>query len=364
MVSYGAAGRGSCRTLADRRHSPHSLAVERAAILGTGLIGASLGMALRKAGWEVAGWDPDQDALSIASQRGALDHTCSTLPSAIDGVDFIVLAGPLGATVATIGQLETDALVTDVAGVKLPVVRARPAGLRLVGGHPMAGREQAGPAAATSTLFRGAAWIVCPDGAEEDDLEAIRTIIGSVGAIPYTMSASEHDRVVAAISHVPQLLAVSLVNLATSDPAALELAAGSFRDLTRVASSEPGWWPEVLEANFENVSRAINSIVDRLEEARTEITSNRELLASRFEAARRARRGISSTEVMVEVVLQDRPGEIAAVGRALEHSAVDVRDLQLRHAPHGGGGVLTISVRPHEAEILRESLTMEGFRLA
>lgn len=337
--------------------------MDRAAILGTGLIGASLGMALRKAGWVIAGWDPDPDALSVALRRGALDDTRPTLQAALDGVDLIVLAGPLSATVETLRQLDTDALVTDVAGVKLPVVRARPSGLRLVGGHPMAGREQAGPAAATPSLFRGAPWIVCPDGAEESDLKKLRTIIGTVGAIPYTMSASEHDRVVAAISHLPQLLAVSLVNLATGDPGALELAAGSFRDLTRVASSDPGWWPEVLAANFDNVSKAIDSMIHRLEVTRKEITSNRDALASRFDAARRERQGIASSEVRVEVVLEDRPGEIAAVGRALEHSAVDVRDLQLRHAPHGGGGVLTISVRPQEADILRESLATEGFSI-
>lgn len=338
--------------------------MDRAAILGTGLIGASLGMALRNTGWAVAGWDPDPGALSVAERRGALDDARPTLDSAVSGADLVVLAGPLSATVATLRVLDTDALVTDVAGVKLPVVRARPSGLRLVGGHPMAGREQAGPGAATPSLFRGAAWIICPEGAEKPDLEILRSIVGSVGAIPYTMPAVEHDRVVAAISHLPQLLAVSLVNLAAGDPGAMELVAGSFRDLTRVAASEPGWWPELLAANFDNVSRAIDGMIHRLETARAEIVTDSDSLAYRFEAARRQRQGMASPEVRVGVVLQDRPGEIAAVGRALEHSAVDVRDLQLRHAPHGGGGVLTISVRPQEVEPLRKSLALEGFSLA
>lgn len=335
--------------------------MERAAILGTGLIGASLGMALRKAGWVIAGWDPDHSALAEAVRRNAVDFACPTPDSAMDAADLIVLAGPPSATIATLGQLDTDALVTDVAGVKEPVVEARPAGLRLVAGHPMAGREQAGPAAATPSLFRGAAWIVCPDGAEDSDVEILKVVVESVGAIPYTMSAAEHDRVVAAISHLPQLIAVSLVNVASGDPGAMELVAGSFRDLTRVAASEPGWWPELLAANLGNVSRVIDRMVQHLETARSEISMNRESLASRFESARLKRQQMASPEVRVGVVLQDRPGEIAAVGRALEHSAVDVRDLQLRHAPHGGGGVLTISVRPQEALTLRESLAVEGF---
>ena len=337
--------------------------MERAAILGTGLIGASLGMALRKAGWVIAGWDPDRSALAEAGRRDAVDFVCPTPDSAMDAADLVVLAGPPSATIATLGQLRTDALVTDVAGVKEPVVKARPAGLRLVAGHPMAGREQAGPAAATPSLFRGAAWIVCPDGAEDSDVEILKGVVESVGAIPYTMSAAEHDRVVAAISHLPQLVAVSLVNVASGDPGAMELVAGSFRDLTRVAASEPGWWPELLAANLGNVSRVLDRMVEHLETARSEILMNRESLASRFESARRKRQQMASPEVSVGVVLQDRPGEIAAVGRALEHSAVDVRDLQLRHAPHGGGGVLTISVRPQEARTLRESLAVEGFTL-
>ena len=337
--------------------------MERVAILGTGLIGASLGMALHKVGWLVAGWDPDPAALSEASRRGAVQHGCPTLESAIEDAALVVLAGPLNATVKTLGHLKTDALVTDVAGVKVPVVKARPSGLRLVAGHPMAGREQAGPGAATPSLFRGAAWILCSDGAQASDLRTLRNILGSVGAIPHTMPAAEHDRVVAAISHLPQLLAVSLVNLASSNPEAMELVAGSFRDLTRVAASEPGWWPELLAANFGNVNLAIDRLITEIESARSEILADGGLLASRFEAARSKRQGMSSPEVRVGVVLQDRPGEIAAVGRALEHSAVDVRDLQLRHAPHGGGGVLTISVRPPEAAALRESLAMEGFTL-
>ena len=337
--------------------------MRRAAILGTGLIGASMGMALRKAGWVTAGWDPDDSALAGAAKRNAVDHACTTQESAIDGADLVVLAGPLSATVATLGQLRTGALVTDVAGVKEPVVRARRSGLRLVAGHPMAGREQAGPAAASPSLFRGAAWIVCPDGAETSDIEILREIIGSVGAISYIMPAAEHDRIVAAISHLPQLIAVTLVNLASSDPRAMDLVAGSFRDLTRVAASEPGWWPELLSANLGNVSQVIDRMIDQLSTVRSEILSDRGSLAARFESARLDRQRMASPEVRVGVVLQDRPGEIAAVGRALEHSAVDVRDLQLRHAPHGGGGVLTISVRPQEAGTLRESLAGEGFTL-
>ncbi|MDE0171097.1 MAG: prephenate dehydrogenase/arogenate dehydrogenase family protein [bacterium] len=334
-----------------------------AAVLGTGLIGASLGMALRQVGWVVAGWDPDPSALEVATQRGAVDHPRQALDWAVSGAELVVLAGPLSATLETLRGLRTAALVTDVAGVKVPVVESKPPDLRLVAGHPMAGREQAGPAAATPALFRGAAWIVCPDGADPEDVAIVESMVEAVGAIPYAMPASEHDRVVAAISHLPQVIAVSLVNLAAGDPGAMQLVAGSFRDLTRVAASEPGWWPELLAANEANVSRAITGMIEELEEARAEIRADPASLAARIRSARARRRGMAPPEIRVGVVLQDRPGEIAAVGRALEQCAVDIRDLQLRHALHGGGGVLTLSVRPVEADALRESLEKEGFTL-
>lgn len=337
---------------------------QAAAVLGTGLIGASLAMALRQAGWTVAGWDPDWGALSAAAERGALDRPCGAMEEAVEGAGLVVLAGPLEAVLETLPMLRTGALVTDVAGVKVPVVEAaRPPGLRLVAGHPMAGREHAGPSAATPALFRGAAWIVCPDRAAPEDVARLEEIVRSLGAAPRVMAAAEHDRAAALISHLPQVLAVLLVNLASEDPEALGLAAGSFRDLTRVAASDPGWWPGLLAANRGNVGGAIDRMIGGLEAVRAEMRSDRGSLAARMASARTRRRELAPPVVRVGVVLQDRPGEIAAVGRALERSAVDVRDLQLRHALHGGGGVLTLAVHPGEAEPLREALGAEGFTL-
>ena len=335
----------------------------RAAILGTGLIGASLGMALRQVGWSVAGWDPNVDALAVAAQRQAVDDSYDTIDDTTRGADLIVLAGPLNATIATLGLLKTGALVTDVAGVKVPIIQAAPAGMRLVAGHPMAGRERGGPGAATPALFKGAAWILCPDEAAPHDVDTVANIVESLGALPVRMSAAEHDRVVATISHLPQIIAASLVNQVADDPRALGLVSGSFRDLTRVAASEPGWWPEILAANVANVSDAIDDLVARLAAIRREMSGDSDALMARLASARTTRREMAPPVVRVGVVLQDKPGEIAAVGRALAESSVDVRDLQLRHALHGGGGVLTLSVRPGEAEALRAALIAEEFDL-
>lgn len=335
-----------------------------AAILGTGLIGTSIGLALHGSGWMVRGWDPDPSSLLAALDLEGIDVAAADREEAIGGADLVVLAGPPGAVIDDLPGLATDALVTDVAGVKLPVVRAAARLAHFVGGHPMAGREHAGPRAASAALFRGASWILCSDGAAAPDLAALSEIVSDLGAIPVVMTAAEHDAAVAAISHLPQVLASALVQVAGADPHALDLAAGSFRDLTRVALSEPTWWAELLVANQGQVRKALVSLRENLDGWDSALEEGAvERLSIQLQKARNIRRAMGPPVVAVGVVMQDRPGELGAVGRALVATGVDVRDLQLRHGPHGGGGVLTLSVRPGEAEALRDALAAEGFEL-
>ena len=338
--------------------------MSRVAIIGTGLIGASVGLALGEQGWKTIGWDPSPDALERAAERHAADSAASSVAEAIDGVDLIVLAGPLEANLATLGELDTDALVTDVTSVKSPLLAAVRDGVRFVGGHPMAGREHAGPEAASAALFRGAPWVICDDGASEADVAQLGSIVASTGANPIVMSARRHDEVVAAVSHLPHLLAVALVNTVADNPDAADLVSGSFRDLTRVASAESSWWPEVLASNAEAVTSAVDNLVRGLENLAARVrTGDREGLATVLEVARERRGAMAPPVAMVQVILEDKPGEIASVGHALQTSRVDVRDLQLRHAVHGGGGILSLSVRPGEVETLKAALADEGFAI-
>jgi prephenate dehydrogenase len=335
----------------------------QAAIIGTGLIGASIGLALREQGWETRGWDPSSEAMAVALERGAVD-AAESIKQAIEHADLVILAGPLSANLETLGDLTTDALVTDVTSVKQPITDAAPTSLRFVGGHPMAGREHAGPGAASGSLFRGAAWILCDDQATVQDLARMREIVASIGANPVVMSADHHDRVVAAISHLPHLLAVALVDLVAGNPDTADLVSGSFRDLTRVASAESVWWPEVLAANSASVGAALDDLIDNLQQLRGDIDQGDLVaVAESLDRARLQRADMAPPVAGVEVILSDRPGEIGMVGQALRASQVDVRDLQLRHAVHGGGGILTISVRPGEVEPLRAALAREGFEV-
>ena len=333
----------------------------RAIIHGTGLLGASVGLGLRSQGWEVAGWDPDPDAMSEASRRGAIGEQ-------LDGPetksDLLVMAAPPDAIVASLGDLNTDTLVTDIAGVKLPIVAAAANLPHFVGGHPMAGGETTGASLATRTMFHGATWVLTSDDADSDDIVRMEEIVRSLGANPLVMTAEEHDAAVARVSHLPHVLAAALMRLVEADPATLSLAGGGFRDLTRIAAGDSTWWAEVLTANAEQVSASIEDLQRALDRWRRIVGEDGEgELDTELEAARVARSGLGEHHTQVRVVLLDRPGEIARVGHALETSRVDVRDFQLRHGEHGGGGILTISVKGEGKDALTVALIDEGFEV-
>jgi prephenate dehydrogenase len=336
----------------------------RAALLGTGLIGASVGIGLRNTGWTVAAWDPDPVALHRAGVVGAFHHAATDRESALAGADLVVLAGPVSSIVHVLDTIETTALVTDVAGVKTPVVAAGRRLPRFVGGHPMAGRETSGPDGASGSMFRGATWVLTTDGVSDEALDAVTVIVTALGANPVRMTAAEHDASVAAASHLPQITAAALVEAVAAEQGALALAAGGFRDLTRVALSDPGWWIDVLTANRDEVARSLRGLARSLEGFADAIDrEDRVALSERLGRSRKIRAGMAAPVETVSMVLEDRPGEMARVGLALSLSGVDLRDLQLRHAVHGGGGVLTLSVRSGEAERLRQALELEKFRV-
>ena len=335
-----------------------------ALILGTGLIGASVGARLRQEGWKASGWDPSPPALTGALEMGGIDEAVDEVTSLVGAVDLVVLCGPVQAIIATLPTLATPALVTDVAGVKSSVVEAAGHLPHFVGGHPMAGRESSGPGAASAAMFEGASWILTTDGAAPADLERTEEIVRSLGADPVRMTAAQHDAAVAAVSHVPQVLATALVNLVSRDESALTLAAGGFRDVTRIALSDPVWWTDVLAENRTEVSTLLKALGEDLAALADRIAGDdRQGIAASLDRARQTRRGLTAPVSAVRVLLEDRPGEIARVGHALAETGVDVRDLQLRHATRGGGGILTLSVRPGQERELAAALESEGFRL-
>ena len=257
----------------------------RVAVVGTGLIGGSVGLALARRGHEIAGFDLDEERTIRAKELGAVTEIASRLEDAVRDADVAIVAVPVGQVVDTaVRALDAGAaIVTDVGSVKGPVVaaieRARPDdAARFVGGHPMAGSEQEGVDGADADLFVGATWVLTPTPTTDATAYTnLRGLIRDLGAEVVTVTPAHHDVLVALVSHVPQLAASTLMDVATDHEeehrTLLRLAAGGFRDMTRIAAGHPGIWPDILAANRDAVLDALDAYLDALQHARA--TSSR-----------------------------------------------------------------------------------------
>jgi len=342
----------------------------RAAVVGTGLIGGSLGLALRSRGWIVTGSDADPANAAAALEIGAVDAIGED-PSA--SVTFI--ATPVAATVdeARRALERTDAVVTDVAGVKAPVVAAisEPG---FVGGHPMAGSEQLGLDGADPDLFVGATWVLTPTASTDSGAYAsVRQVVGSIGAEVVSLAPEEHDALVAVVSHVPHLTAATLMNLAdrASDKhaALLRLAAGGFRDMTRVAAGHPGIWPDVCAANSAAIAATLDELVSELAAMRDRVSSgDRDWLLGVLERASVARRSLPSSAVRperlteVRIPVPDRPGVLAEITTLAGSTGVNISDLEIAHSAEGQRGVVVLVVPADSAQLLQEGLANRGYQ--
>jgi prephenate dehydrogenase len=242
-----------------------TLSDKTVAILGLGLIGGSAGLALRGKAARVFGWNPRSAARAL--ERKAVDEAAQTARACVSSADLVLLCCPLPATLSLLGEispvLPAHCVVTDVGSVKSSIVTAADRFLpgRFIGGHPMAGSAESGIEAARADLFQGAPWLLTPTPSTDPDaLQHVEGLVSAMGAIPRNCEASDHDRYAAAISHLPHWLAVGLAQTA-SDLIPEEwqsIAAGSFRDGTRVAASDTDLWTEVFTQNREPVLRALD----------------------------------------------------------------------------------------------------------
>ncbi|MDK2856375.1 MAG: prephenate dehydrogenase [Bacillota bacterium] len=244
--------------------------VKRLALIGTGLIGGSLALDWRAAGavQEVAGWDASPVALEQALACGIISKKAAGPEEAAAGADLVLVAAPVKATcdlAARLGpKLKSGQVVTDVASVKAPVVAAweryLPPGVEFVGGHPLAGSEKAGPRAARRGLFQGAAFVLTPARtASSRATGLVASLVRLAGANPVFLPAERHDALVAAVSHLPHLSAVALVNTAFELAGdALDLSAGGFADTTRIALGSPVMWRDICLTNRDAILDALD----------------------------------------------------------------------------------------------------------
>jgi len=337
----------------------------RIAIIGTGLIGASVGLAATRAGDTVSGFDPDERALAVAAERGAVDEPRGSLVEALAGADLAVVASPvaqLGAQVeAVLASSAEQTTVTDVGSTKAAACRAARGSTRFIGGHPVCGSEARGPEHGRAELFEGATWFLTP--LPETDPSRYRLVHGFVtrlGATPVAVDPDAHDRLVALTSHLPHALANLLVNQAGStrieghEP--LAAAGGSLHDMTRVAGANPRIWVDIFVENGSALREALAEHRRRIEqlEAALEVGDAGFLARWVGEAAGNRRRMLTDAFEdpgglqRLRVHVPDRPGVLAGITQALGAERINIEDFELHHVSPERGGSLTLLVAGEE----------------
>src|SRR5712691_7602987 len=354
--------------------------VRRLAIVGTGLIGASIGLAARAAGVEdVCGWDVDSDALRVAHDRRAVDPAGS-LVDAVDGAELAVVAAPVASLpgeVATVLEASgNDTTVTDVGSTKGAVTSAV-TDVRFIGGHPVCGSEARGPAHANGDLFRGATWFLTP--VADTDPTRYRTLHGfvaSLGAVPVAVDPLAHDRLVALTSHLPHALANLLLNQAGTsrieghDP--LAAAGGSLRDMTRVAGANPRIWVDIFLDNADALAAALAEHRRRVEQVERALAQGDAGFLARWiaEASGNRRRMLSEAYEQpgalqrLRVHVPDRPGVLAGITQALGAARINIVDFELHHMSRERGGTLTLLVAGEDdARRASDLLEAQGYHV-
>ena len=341
-------------------------------MIGLGLIGGSVGLALREQGWFVTGDDLDRVTVDQAMERGAVDAIGLDPDAEITFVAVPVLAA---ADQVKRALTETSGSVTDVGSVKATIcgICHDP---RFVGGHPMAGSELDGLDGAQADMFEGAIWVLTP-GPDSDDatFARIAAVVASLGAEVVALSAARHDELVAVISHVPHLTAATLMGLASSraeeHAALLRLAAGGFRDMTRVASGRPEIWLDICAANRPTIVEVLDQLIDELTGMRDIIdTDDRDGLFDRLTAARHARANLPTRVVHpeelaeVRIPIPDRAGAAAEVFTLAAELSVNIANFEVVHVAESTRGIVVVIIDQAHIELFRGGLIARGFRPA
>jgi prephenate dehydrogenase len=349
----------------------------RVAVVGTGLIGASVALAARRRGDDVVGWDPDLSALGIAVAREAVTAAAS-LEQAAAGAELVVVATPIAQLPAAVGAVlaaSGEATVSDVGSTKASVVEAAEGSPRFVGGHPIAGGETRGAEHASAGLFEGATWFLTPvthtDPARH---RLVHGFVADLGATPVAIDADAHDRLVALTSHVPHVLANIVANQAGASRVEghepLVHAGGSLRDMTRIAGANPRVWVDIFLDNAGRIRGELAEHRRRIEQVEAALEQGDAGFLARWigEASGNRRRMLEREypdpgELQrLRVHVPDRPGVLAGITQALGAERINIEDFELHHMSPERGGTLTVLVTGEgEARRAAELLESQGY---
>lgn len=355
--------------------------VQRLALLGTGLIGGSVGLRVRaEKQVAVTGYDARSGEAERARELGAVDVVASTPEEAVADAHLVLVAVPVDRMHDLFERLGNSVregtVVTDVGSAKEAVVRAGETafGDRFVGGHPMAGSERHGIEAADPNLFEDAWWVLTPTATTSGTAYSkVGELVAALGARPVALRPETHDALIARLSHLPQLAASALVQVAASagDRESLGIAAGGFRDVTRIAASNPALWIPILRSNRASVLRALGGFAGELERLRSLLERESwSELETFLQDAREARLGLFAKPVYrgepitLTMLIPDRPGVLAEVTTAAGTLGANIEDITIFHSTEGGRGRLELVVAGQEAAAaLAEELTGLGYHV-
>ena len=341
-------------------------------VVGLGLIGGSLALALRQMGYHVAGQDVDSEVSKKALSREVIE-----LIGIVEDAEITFVATPVSDVVDQVLQVldKTKGIVTDVGSVKSHVANIVTSP-RFVAGHPMAGSELDGLDGADASMFEGATWVLTPTVHTGDDVFAfVAGLVTRLGAEVVALDPVTHDDVVAIVSHVPHLTAASLMRIADAHSeehlALLRLAAGGFRDMTRIASGRPGIWLDICDQNKDAIVKGLTALIDGLSDMREVVEhGNRDMLLSMLTQARKARTNLPVSAGPIEdlsevrIPIPDRPGSAAEVFTLSGELSVNIYDFEVVHSLEGDRGVMITVVRSEQADLFRGGLLARGFHPA
>jgi prephenate dehydrogenase len=346
----------------------------RVALAGVGLIGGSVGMAARRRlGAHVVGWNRSPAALELALRRGAIDEAVGSIAD-IGSADVAIAGVAVDAledAVRALCDALPDAVVTDVGSTKGALVGAidRP---NFIGGHPLAGAEMTGVAHAREDLFEGATWYLTPRPATPGVLyERLARFVAGLGAAPTAIAPEDHDRLMAAVSHLPHVVANVLVAQAAEALGGETLPATgpSFRDATRVAGSNPPLWAQIYMANRAALGAQMDDLVRRLTEVRGLLDTGSDELREWQDAAAQQRRALLEVGLAggdgglreIRVAVPNRPGVVAQIALALGRAGINISDMSLAPEPDDRTGVIALWVSGADADRAIELVAELGY---
>lgn len=363
------------------------MSLKQVSIIGLGLIGGSMGMSLYRSGFadRICGYDLDPETGREALARRAVSGLAPDLPAAAAGADIVILAVPVEripeVTAKIAPHLKKGTILTDVAATKARLAAIippmLPPGAYYVGGHPMAGMERSGITAADPFLFENAVYLLTPaENIPREVRECLVSMVRAAGGIPHFLPPAEHDLMVAAVSHLPHLVAAALVNTASrvekDRPGTLALAAGGFRDSTRIALGSAALWREIFRSNRRPLLQVLETFLEEVNAFRRELAGDQgTLLENRLAAAMVVReklpvknKGFLTLLHELVVVIEDRPGTIAGVVGLLAAAKLNIKDIEILRIREGEGGTLRLAFEdaPALAQAV-EILRAKGFQV-